>query len=262
MSFERIKAVLVQEWFISKQSLEVIIDLPYFSILALIINGFIFFFLTGEVNSSAASYIILGTLFWDIIRVTQYSVTVGSLWNIWSRNFSNMFISPLSIKEYMFAQMLSGLFKSIFIFILISLLALTLFKFNIFALGVINLVMFFINLTLFAWAFGLVLLGIILRFGTRIQALAWGLIFVVQPLTATFFPVRVLPKALQVISLTLPPTYVFEAARASILNGSVNWNYILIALSLNIIYLIIAIWLLNNMFNKSKETGQFARNEG
>ncbi len=262
MSITRLKAVLLQEFYITRNSLEIIIDLFFFSIMTTAVFGFVSLFLSGSVNSASAHYLLLGILLWEIIRISQYSISVGSLWNIWSRNLSNMFITPLSLKEFMVAYMISATVKASFTFIFISLIATVIFDFNIFSIGIINLLLSFINLTIFSWTTGIIILGFIFRFGTRIQALAWGLIFLFQPLTAAFFPVKILPAFLQVVAYTLPPTYVFEAARNALTNPSVNWNFVGIALLQNIFYFLISIWFFNIMFNKSKDSGQFSRMEG
>lgn len=262
MSLRRIYAVLLQELYITKRSLEVIIDLFFFSIITILGFGLTSVFLTGQIAGAPAYYLILGLLLWEIIRIDQYSISVGALWNIWSRNLSNMFVTPLSMTEYIVSLMFSAVVKSILIFILLSLLTAGLFKFNIFNLGVVNLLLFFCNLTLFSWTIGLLLLGVVFLYGTRIQALAWGLIFLFQPLVATFFPVEILPKFIQPVSYFLPPTYVFEAARAALVSQSVNWTYFSIALFENIIYLVLGLIGFRLMLNRSKQTGQFARNEG
>lgn len=262
MNLRRIYAVLLQELYITKHSLEVMIDLFFFSTITIIGFGLTSVFLTGKIDGASAYYLILGLLLWEIVRVDQYSISVGALWNIWSRNLSNMFVSPLSMTEYIGSLMFSAVIKSSLVFILLSILTAILFKFNIFDLGVVNLLLFFINLTLFSWTIGLLLLGLIFLYGTRIQALAWGLIFLFQPLSATFFPVTVLPKFIQPLAYALPPTYVFEAARAAIENRAVNWTYFGISLTENIIYLLLAVFFFKLMYQKSKATGQFARNEG
>lgn len=262
MKPRRIYAVLLQELYITKHSLEVIIDLFFFSTITIIGFGLTSLFLTQHIAGAPAHYLILGLLLWEIVRVDQYSISVGALWNIWSKNLSNMFVSPLSMSEYIFSLMFSAIIKSSLVFIVLSLITAYLFKFNIFSLGSENLIMFFINLTLFAWTIGLLLLGLIFLYGTRIQALAWGMIFLFQPLVATFFPVSILPKFIQPISYALPPTYVFEAARTAIENPNVNWNYFGISLIENVIYLLLGLLLFKYMYQKSRETGQFARNEG
>lgn len=261
MSPNRIKAVLLQEFYISRRSIEVIVDLPFFSIMSVIVFGFVTAFLSTVMNLSFARYLYLGAILWEIIRIAQYSMSVGALWNVWSRNLSNMFITPLSLTEYVLAQMFSGLIKALAIFGLLCVLAALLFQFNLFAMGVPNLILFFLNLVFFAWSIGLALLGVIFRFGTRIQALAWGVIFFFQPLTAAYYPLDVLPPPLQTLARFIPPTYVFEAARKSLDDPSINWTYAWLAFGENVVYFALAVVFFGYMYRRSKETGQFARNE-
>src|SRR5713226_4731031 len=109
MRIERVRAILLQELYITKRSLEVIMDLFFTSVMTVIVFGFVSRFLVGALNANTGSYLILGMLLWEVLRVNQYSLSVGSLWNIWARNLSNMFIAPLSLTEYVVAHMLSGL---------------------------------------------------------------------------------------------------------------------------------------------------------
>ena len=72
---------------------------------------------------------------WEVIRVNQYSLTVGSLWNIWSHNLSNMFVAPLTVTEYIVAHLLSALLKTFVIFCGISAVAAWGFHFDVLAAG-------------------------------------------------------------------------------------------------------------------------------
>lgn len=262
MSFYRIKAILLQEYYITKNSLEIIIDLFFFSVMSIIVFGYVSEFLSGSVNFVTAYYLFLGIMLWEIIRISQYSMSVGALWNIWSRNLSNMFITPLSLSEFIVSQMISATARTLLMFILVSFMATAIFNFNILSIGIVNLLLGFLNLLIFAWTIGIVILGLIFRYGTRIQALAWGLIFLFQPLTAAFFPVKILPEFLQSVAYTIPATYVFEAARIGLTDPTINWNFAGIAFLQNIIYFSLSLWFFNIMFRKSKDTGQFARMEG
>jgi ABC-2 type transport system permease protein len=261
MNFRRVYAILLEEFFITRHSLEVLIDNFYFAITDIVIYGFISLYLVGQSNSKAASYILIGIILWEIIRIAQYTLTVGSLWEIWSKNLSNLFVTPLNLKEYLGAEMISGVAKSLVGFFLVSGIAIVMFHFNIFQLGALNLFVFFINLTIFSWTLGIFVLALIFRFGTRIQAFAWSLVFLFQPLTANFFPLEVLPKPMQIFAHFLPPTYVFQSAREALTSTAVNWQSAGISLLLNIIYFALAVLFFNYMFTKSRETGQFARNE-
>jgi ABC-2 type transport system permease protein len=236
-------------------------DILFFPLMTALVFGLISRYLSGE-NFLASNYLMQGMLLWEVIYIAQYSMSVGALWNVWSRNLSNMFIAPLTLTEYLIAQMISSVIKALLVFSLLAFVYFLAFDFNILKTGFLNLLLYFINLLFFAWSVGVVILGVIFRYGTRIQALAWGLIFLFQPLTAAFFPIEVLPTLIQRVALLFPPTYIFEAARGNITNPATNWEYILIASVMNLMYFLIALYIFNLLFKKSKETGQFARNEG
>lgn len=172
-----------------------------------------------------------------------------------------MFIAPLSMVEYVVAQMLSAAAKAIVLFGLVAALAAVLFGFNLFSMGLGTLSLAFLTLLWFAYSVGLFILGIILRLGTRIQALAWGLVLIFQPLTAAFYPLSIMPPPMQTIARLFPPTYAFEAARAALSTSEVAWDWVPIASLENVLYFGLAVWFFQYMFRRSRETGQFARNE-
>lgn len=261
MSFERIRAVLQQEVYITARSVEVMVDLPMWSLVTVVVFGFVTKFLSTVMDPTVAQYLYLGTILWEIIRIAQYSMSLSALWNVWSHNFSNMFIAPLSMREYIAAQLVSAALKAVVLFTLVALVAAFAFDLNLFKIGLVNLALLFVNLLCFAYSIGLAILGIILRLGTRIQALAWGLVLIFQPLTAAYYPLRVMPPPLQSIALALPPTYVFEAARASLAAPDVQWQSIGMATAENALYFALAVWFFNHMYRRSRQTGQFARNE-
>jgi ABC-2 type transport system permease protein len=261
MSLSRVRAILLQEVYITRRSGEVLIDLPFFSLSSVVVFGFISSFLSSTAGLTVGRYLFLGMLLWEIVRVAQYSMSIEALWNVWSHNLSNMFITPLSISEYVLAQMISATVKALLIFGVLALIAGTLFSFNLSAMGLGNLALFFVNLLFFAWSVGLAVLGIIFRFGTRIQALAWGLVYLFPPLAAAYYPLSVLPPPLQVIGRLIPATYVFEAARASLQQPATDWRAMGMAFGENAIYFGLAVLFFSYMYRRSRLTGQFARNE-
>jgi len=261
VSADRVRAVMLQEAFITGRSVEVLVDLPLWSLTTVVVFGFVTRFLSSVMEPTAAQYLYMGTLLWEIIRVAQYSMTLGPLWNVWSHNFSNMFIAPLSMLEYVVAQLISAALKAAVLFGVVALIAAVLFDFNVLNMGVPTLTMGFLTLLWFGYTTGLFILGIIFRMGTRIQALAWGLVLIFQPLCAAYFPLSVMPPVMQWIALALPPTHVFEAARAGLTNPEMHWDWVVIASLENLVYFGLAVWFFQYMFRRSRETGQFARNE-
>ena len=150
--------------------------------------------------------------------------------------------------------MLLGLIKAVFSLPFAAFLAFLLYKFNIFMYGFYFLI-FIILLFMTGWSVGFLVSGIILRFGTRIQTLAWTMIGLLSPITAVYYPVSILPIWVQKISYLLPPTYVFEAGRSLIFNSVLDSRGLLISLVLNIFYLILSLWFLKRSFNKLLDQG-------
>lgn len=260
MSLTRIRAIFLQEWFITKRSLEVIMDTVVFALIEVLAFGFVSVFLT-KVDVLAGKYLLMGMIFWEVMRIPQYSISVGALWNVWSRNLSNMFIAPLSAAEYLVSQMLSGLVKSTVIFLIMAGVANSVFHFNIFVLGIPKLALLMLNLIIFGWSVGIIILGFIFKYGTRIQAIGWGAVYLLQPLSAVFFPLSILPQPLQKLALCLPSTYIFESARAGFTQSAIPWQTLAFSFCLNILYFALSVLLFKIMFAQSKASGQFARNE-
>src|SRR3990172_176614 len=144
MSIKRIFAVLTQEYYMVFRSVETFFDIFVFSFISLLLFGFFSTYLIGENNIIVAQHLLLGMLFWEVVRVVQYAVTIASLWNLWSRNLSNMFISPVSTAEYLTAHTVSGIIRGGLVFIINSIIAAYVFKFSVFELGFMVWVYFFL----------------------------------------------------------------------------------------------------------------------
>ncbi|MBI4094083.1 ABC transporter permease [Candidatus Kaiserbacteria bacterium] len=261
MSARRIYGVLLQEFYLTIHSLEVIVDVFIFPIINIVVFGLISLYLTGEQQALAGQYVLLGMILWQVIWIISYSVAVGSMWNIWSRNLSNMFVAPLTMSEYIAAHAISGSLKALFLLSLGGAISAMVFELNILAIGFVTLVLACIVFAIFAFSIALAVLGLIFRYGTRIAALSWSVIIVFQPLSAAFFPLSIMPRALQTISLFFPPTYAFEAARFGLLGGGVEWRMMGIGFLIDLVYLCLSVILFSYLFEVSRDNGQFARNE-
>lgn len=111
MNTRRLRTVLVHTWYHFTHSMETWVDLFWNPVVQTWIYSLIAVsFAQGSDQRGVA--IFVGTIFWQIIWVGQYAIAVGALWEIWSRSFSSLFISPLSMGEYIVGQMISGAIKS------------------------------------------------------------------------------------------------------------------------------------------------------
>jgi len=88
-------------------------------------------------------------------------------------------------------------------------------------------------LIVFAWSVGLLVSGILLRYGLGAENLAWSLMFIIQPLGCIFYPVAALPGWLQPICWVLPPTYVFEGLRGVLIDHVLHTDLMLTGLAID-----------------------------
>jgi ABC-2 type transport system permease protein len=129
-----------------------------------------------------------------------------------------------------------------------------LYAYNLFSLGPI-LVLFFMNLMIMGWAVALGVVSLILRHGAGAEALAWSVLFGLTPFSAVFYPVSVLPRAMQPVALALPSAHVFEGMRAIVLNGVVPWYHLAAAFGLNAVWLAAAAVLFARQFRQARLRG-------
>lgn len=258
-ALKRINGLVLQEAFLTRRSLEMFFDILFFPMMNVILFGFIMH-VVGS-NSRSGTNLVMGILLWEVVVINQYNLTVSSLWSVWSHNLTNIFIAPISISEYLLSHMMAAALRTAGVFVFLAVGTYFAFDFNIMRLGVANLLLFYVNLSLFAYWLGIILLGLIFRYGTRVQAIAWGTIFLFQPLSASMFPLSVLPHVIQLISRCLPATYIFEAARTALAHSGVAVHANIVSFAMNVGYSVLAALIFGRLFARSKETGQFARND-
>jgi ABC-2 type transport system permease protein len=193
-------------------------------------------------------------LMWDILFRGQLGFSVSFLEEMWSRNLSNLMISPLRPIEFVCALMIMSLIRLAIGMLPVTFLAMGFFGFNVYALG-LALAAFFVNLILTSWAVGIVVAGVLLRNGMGAESLAWTLMFVLMPLTCVYYPVSVLPPWLQVIAWALPPTYVFEGMRALLMEHVIRLDLMLEAFVLNVLYFAAGVFAFLKLLKSARRVG-------
>ena len=66
---------------------------------------------------------------------------------------------------------------------------------------------------------GIVVTGLIFRYTTKFQAMAWSFAGMLMPLSCVFYPLKSLPSFLRPIASILPTTHSFEGMREAIERG-------------------------------------------
>jgi ABC-2 type transport system permease protein len=260
MSARRIFAIVLRYSYGSRHDMPRLFDIFYWPIIDLLVWGFLTVYLNErrDTGALALSWLIGGIIFWTLLYRSSQDVAVQLLEDVWARNLPNLFASPLRLSEFVVGLVIVACLKVLVTFVVIAVLALLLYAFDITTLGP-YLLPFVLILFLFGWAMGLIVAGLIIRYGSRIQIMAWGAAYLIQPVSAVFYPVETLPPPLQPIAWANPATYVFEGMRAVLLTGRFDTALWLAALAMAGGSMALSAWLFALLFDRARAKGLLAR---
>ncbi|HET7881468.1 MAG TPA: ABC transporter permease [Acetobacteraceae bacterium] len=234
-----------------------LLELAYWPVLQMCIWGFTASFLAsrmGSVAMTAGATLLGGVLLWEVALRSQMGVAISFMEEMWSRNLGHVFVSPIRPWELVTALLLISMIRMLAGVLPAILVAWALYAYNLFALGPV-VVLFFVNLMIMGWAVALAVVSLILRHGAGAEALAWSVLFGLTPFSAVFYPVAVLPVALQPIALALPSAHVFEGMRGIVLQGEVRWDHLAAAFALNALWVAGAALLFSRQFRQARLRG-------
>jgi len=237
-SARRVRGVLRRHAYLILKSPLRIVSMMYYPTVTMIVWAFVTLYLapTNSFLKDAPGYFIGAVLLWDVLFRGQLGVSLTFIEEFYARNLGNLFVSPLTLPEYITGQLSIGLLRALIGVGGACAFAYLLFRFSIFSLG-FPLIAFFVNLLVFGWAIGLAMSGMILRLGLSAEELAWAAVFILAPVSGVYYPVGVLPSWLQLVAQALPSAHVFEGMRALLIEGVFRWNEFWTAALLNVVYL-------------------------
>jgi ABC-2 type transport system permease protein len=252
----RIGAMVLRYVYLLRSSWTRVLELIYWPAVQLFVWGFLQFYIAQHSGffARATGVFIAAVLMWDVLFRGQLGFSVSFLEEMWSRNLSNLMISPLRPIEFVSALMLMSLIRLAIGMVPVTLLAIAFFGFNLYSLG-LALAAFFLNLILTSWAVGILISGVLLRNGMGAESLAWTLMFVIMPLACVYYPVAVLPDWLQAIAWMLPPTYVFEGMRALVMEHVFRADLMIQAFALNALYFTAGVVAFLQLLKSSRRAG-------
>jgi ABC-2 type transport system permease protein len=246
--------------YLYRRSIPRLMEVIYWPLLDLLVWGFITVYLAQYRQNLPGfiTFFIGALILWDILFRSHQGISVSFLEDVWAKNLLNLFASPLSYGEYIFALMLVSVVKLVTVATIMAALAWILYSFNIFLIG-ISLIPFVINLIIMGWAIGIITTALILRFGQEAEVLAWALGFLFMPVSAVFYPVSVLPLFLKTLARFVPASHVFEGMRGVLSSGFFPLEELLWAFGLNALYILAAFFFFRWNFIVVKRKGLLVR---
>jgi|TARA_Y100000992_G_scaffold295802_1_gene257198 ABC-2 type transport system permease protein len=256
MSFIRIYGLFLRHFYLITRSFPRVLDLIYWPSIQITLWGFISNFFASHTTyyNNAVGVILTCAILYDFLFRTSIGFNMLFLEEIWSRNFTNLFIAPIKIGEIIISLIITALIRALIGLIPAILLTSPLFGISILDLG-IHLFLLFLSLYLFGITLGILVSAGLLRFGPSFENIAWSTMFLLAPFGCIYYPIEILPDFFQTIAYMLPLVYIFEEARNILINNSVNFENIINAFILNGIYLFLAISLFYYSFSKARKKG-------
>ncbi len=256
MNLNKIYGLFLRHFYLIKGSLPRILDLIYWPTIQIILWGFIskFFSIYSNYYNNTVGIILTCAILYDILFRSSISFNMLFLEEIWSRNFTNLFIAPLKLKEIIVSLIFTALIRTLIGLVPAVILTSPLFGVSILKLG-IPLLLLFLSLYIFGITLGLFVSAGLMRFGPSFENIAWSSLFLLAPLGCIYYPLEILPGFFQVIAKGLPLVYIFDETRNILLNGFFNYENLKVAYTLNLIYFVFGIGVFYYSFLKARIKG-------
>ena len=242
MNLNKIFALSLRHVYLIKGSFPRILDLIYWPTIQIFLWGFIskFFTLNSSYFENTVGIILSAAILYDFLFRSSISYNMMFLEEIWSRNFTNLFIAPIKISEIIAALTFTAILRTLIGLIPAALLAIPLFGVSIFKIGV-PLIFLLITLYIFGVTLGLLVTSGLIRFGPSFENIAWASLFFLAPLGCIYYPIEILPDWLQIIAKLLPLVHIFEEMRNVLIHDIVNYYQILKATIISFFYFVFGI---------------------
>jgi ABC-2 type transport system permease protein len=263
MNWRIIRALIIKYAFVCSRNTFRLLDVIFWPVMDLWLWGFVSIYMM-KVNSAlpaVASFLVGAIILSNVMYRAQQVVSVSFLDDVWARNLLNIFVAPVKASEYVSASCIMGLIQATFVLFLLSALAFACNSVNLFRMGW-GLAFLFANLILMGWSMGMFATACVLRWGPPAEALAWAIPGLLQPISAVFYPVSVMPSWLRPVSLCVPATHVFEGMRQVLSGREIDLSHLWCAFGLNVIYMIVAALAFRSFLDRARGRGFLVKYAG
>ena len=213
MFLMRAMAVVVRQYYLIRSSLSRVLPLFVWVAVDMVLWGFITKYL-NSVASPGNDFVpaMLGAvLLWDFFTRCMQGVTTTFFEDVWSRNFLNIFATPLRVSEYVTGLVITSILTSAVGLLVMLIVASAAFGLSFLSYGIM-FVPFVMVLFLFGIALGIFAAGVVLHLGPAAEWFVWPIPALLAPFAGVFYPLGTLPLWMQWVAYLLPPSYVFEVA--------------------------------------------------
>ena len=265
MRLRPIAGILLRQFYLFRSSPVRLVPTFTWVAVDIVVWGFLTRYLNTVTGHSAGTThvdfvpsLLGAVLFWDFFTRIMQGVTTAFFEDIWSRNFLNLFATPLTISEYVAGLVLTSVATSLIALAVMLVLATLVFGLSFLSLGFM-VIPFVLVLFVFGVALGIFASGMVLRLGPASEWLVWPMTALLSPFVGVYYPLTTLPEWMRAIGAVLPPSYVFESMRALVNGQTFSATNLAISAALATVQLLLAGYFFTRVFRYSVRTGLLAR---
>ncbi len=256
MKIHRINAVIVRHLYDARRNFDRLTDLIWWPVLDIIMWGFFTIYLahSSRLQLNVGSCLLGAVILWGTFYGFQRDMAVGFIDELWCRNLINLFSTPLTLSEYMV-----GLIGVCLLKVMVGLCAASAVAWAAYSFDIVPWMPMFIpymaNLLFFALALGIAITGLIFRYTTKIQALAWSFAGLLMPASCVMYPMSSLPRWMRAIAWMLPTAHSFEGMRQVLAGNGFSPQHFWWGAGLNAIYFVLAMGFFGWIFEQARTRG-------
>ncbi len=253
----RIGAMVMRHVYVLRSSWPRLLELLYWPTVQVILWGFITQFVATQSTllAQAGGLFLSAILLWDMLFRCQLGVSMAFMEEMWSRNLGHLFVSPLRPWELVASMFTVSLIRTAIGVAGAALAAAAFYDFWIVGAVGLPLIAFVASLLLFGGALGVAISALVMRLGLAAENLAWGVVFLLQPLSGVFYPIATLPGFLRPIAWLLPSAWVFEGMRTVLIEHRFDGTLLAGALAANACWLAAAAVVFVWLFRQARDRG-------
>ncbi len=260
MNLRRIAAVGLRQLYLMRGSFSRVLPLFTWVAIDMVLWGYITKYLQGLMGPGQAglSMLLGAVLLWDFFTRVMQGITMAFFEDVWSRNFLNVFASPITITEYLSGLVLCSVLSSLVGLVVMWAVASLVFGLTGAIYGAYALP-FLLVMFVFGVALGITSCALVLRFGPAAEWFIWPIPAILSPFIGVFYPLNVLPSWMQKVGACLPPSYVFENLRRIAQSQTVIFSDLVIGGGLSLAVLALSFFFFVRIYRQATRLGLIAR---
>ena len=208
-------------------------------------------------------YLVIGTLVWRYLSIIFYWITEVISIERWEGTIEYTLMAPIHRITHMTGQTVFAVIYSLFFTAIIMVVTVLLFEIDLSNANIFGGTLMLITGSLSFIGVGIMGSVLPLLFPERGAQMTHVIIALLLLISGVYYPIEVLPSALQKMSVFSPATYVLDGARRAFLEGVPTgqlWPYIWPTIIAGFITIPLGLWVFNQAERYAKKTGRLHRN--